>query len=325
MKVFFAFVAIQALMAGAADSPTATTTTAPTTTTTTPTTPTITAPATTTTTPTTTPITTPTTATTATTTNPTPNPSSNPTITDTSDTDTSDTDTSVTDTSDTEGPGMSSNATSDSASIQAMDAAVIVPVCGLPKDPLYEQRTAMDPPICIVVGQKGDSHNYTAFYPDVDRFTMVEIDESFGEDWLDGSIAETYIRVEVGDKSSQWRRRGKGFDSGNQYVVPFYTMIVELQDGMVKALTWDDGCYGCEGDSAACVDGYTCGVSTEVCQKEEKDCDLKLYLGWFGTDKGGNYLTSAGKRLSRFRGSSLKSAFNNAVESTVEIASTISG
>ena len=45
---------------------------------------------------------------------------------------------------------------------------------------------------------------------------------------------------------------------------------------------------------------------------EQTDCDLKIYVSWFGTDKDGNYLISAGKRLSAFRSWSLKSAYESA-------------
>jgi hypothetical protein len=115
-------------------------------------------------------------------------------------------------------------------------------------------------------------------------------------------------------------------------IVPFYTFIIQLGDGFVSGLTWDDGCYGCEGNSEeTCVadaDGNAmgCAIAEAKCsqtnadtQLPEVDCDLKMYLGWFGTDVLGNYLTSAGKRLSRFRGASLKGAFDTAVNGAVSL------
>jgi len=88
------------------------------------------------------------------------------------------------------------------------------------------------------------------------------------------------------------------------------TAIIILDSGIPTDIQWDDGCYGCSGD--ACIDS-TCGVGLyDTCWIGETDCSVKIYVGWFGTDDNDVYLTSSGKRLSRFREFSLNTAFNSA-------------
>jgi hypothetical protein len=179
-------------------------------------------------------------------------------------------------------------------------------VCGLSLDESYEQYTIMTPPACIVMGNT----NYTAFYPTVDDFSLMQVEGSFGEWWLDDAVEDTFVRVEVGGKTSHWRRRGMGLGN-NKKIVPFWTVIVELDQGQVRKLQWDDGCYGC--DESSCIDSHACGEHYLACTSE-KDCDLKIFMGWYGTDVSGNYLTSASKRLSRFRDYALKEAFDSTVK-----------
>ncbi len=100
------------------------------------------------------------------------------------------------------------------------------------------------------------------------------------------------------------------------FIVPYWTLIVTLKDGLVDTLEWDDGCYGCSGD--ACVD-ETCSVDIEAvgCRSATStaDCNPKFFIGWYGTDRNGQYLTSSGARSSRFRQYSVNSAFTAAYQS----------
>jgi len=154
----------------------------------------------------------------------------------------------------------------------------------------------------------------------VDDFSVVEVDNSYGEPWLDNDPTEEgasmHIRVEVGNVTSTYRRRSEGYGV-NKRVVPFWTIIFQLDMGRVVQVTWDSGCHGCSAETK-CVDNQACSVPVSWCQSKA-DCDLKMYVGWFGTDKNGRYLTSAGKRLSRFRGQSVKDAFDNAVKQVNDV------
>jgi len=156
------------------------------------------------------------------------------------------------------------------------------------------------------------------YYSTVDDYSLLEVA-------VNGSYTETldhidmWFQLEFANKVSSTKRR-RYFDGSNldqnvltDIIVPFWTAIINLKDGIVTEIIWDDGCYGCASDY--CIE-QTCGINHNKCRAQggSSNCDLKVYLAWFGTDKNGRYLTSAGKRLSRFRNYSVNFAFNTAVD-----------
>jgi len=188
--------------------------------------------------------------------------------------------------------------------------------CGM-KNIAYRQFDKMTPPLCIVI----DDKSYVAFYPNVDDFTLVEVENSFGAPWLDSPQGDpVYIRAEVGTHSSFWRTRSQGSGAG-KLTVPFWTLVIELADGLVSTITWDDSCPLCD-SSDLCVEGRNCGVLHTSCGNTASDdnCNLQIYVAWFGTDVDGRYLTSSDKRLSRFRSGSLRGAYDSALKKANNIA-----
>jgi len=101
--------------------------------------------------------------------------------------------------------------------------------------------------------------------------------------------------------------------SSIDYIIPYWVAIINLHNGIPQSIQWDDGCFTCKGDS--CIN-ETCGVNINDCfpykDGSQIDCDLKVYIAWFGTDNNGNYLTSAGKVPSRFQEYSVSSAVSSA-------------
>jgi hypothetical protein len=62
--------------------------------------------------------------------------------------------------------------------------------------------------------------------------------------------------------------------------------------------------------------GYTCYNDLTTCTGENATaCDITLYVGWTGTDKSGNYLSSAGLRMSQFKKYSISSYFKKVASS----------
>jgi len=120
-----------------------------------------------------------------------------------------------------------------------------------------------------------------------------------------------WFQIEFSGVASEAKHRRPQDEDSDNYIVPFWTLIVTLDGGRVSKLEWDDGCLG---SCSPCVDS-TCGIPIGNCNSQAA-CDPKFYIGWFGTDRNGRYLTSAGKRFSRFRSYSLSSAFNNAYAAT---------
>jgi len=181
----------------------------------------------------------------------------------------------------------------------------------------YRQFDKMSPPICVVI----DDKNYVCFYPNVDDFTLLEVENSFNTPWLDSpSNDPVYVRVEVGAKTSFWRTRSQGTGAA-KLTVPFWTIVIEMTNGLVDRLTWDDSCPLCE-SSDLCVSEKNCGVAHSSCGNTVSDnnCNLQIYVGWFGTDVNGEYMTSSDKRLSRFRSGSLRGAYDSALKKANNIA-----
>ena len=110
-------------------------------------------------------------------------------------------------------------------------------------------------------------------------------------------------------------------------VFPVYTLIVNAVMGVVTSATWDDGCYFCSDDlslasssdpsGGKCVDtvvsngtvtsvtstgspnnGQACLQETSISLAQQ---DIKIYIGWTGTDANGRAFTSAGERFSRYK------------------------
>lgn len=165
--------------------------------------------------------------------------------------------------------------------------------------------------VCIVVG----GVTKMLFHPTVDDFTALTAsprppptNERYRFDSPDN-----WLQVEVGNVvSSAKRRRNKNGPA----IVPFWTAIIYISNGIPTSVLWDEGCYGC--DDTNCIDNI-CAVPINTCWKDNVECPIKIYLGWYGTDANGAFMTSSGKRLSRFRAYSINSAFNSAALRASEI------
>lgn len=110
------------------------------------------------------------------------------------------------------------------------------------------------------------------------------------------------------------------------------TAVITLEEGVVKRVSWDDGCHTCypdkcEQNSVYMKDGTltlinpedavygpyagkNCYTSKSDCTKNPEACDLHIYVVWTGTDSEGRVLQSANLRLSRFQSGSIQSAIN---------------
>lgn len=94
----------------------------------------------------------------------------------------------------------------------------------------------------------------------------------------------------------------------NNYAVGSYSLVVEMDKGVPKQLTWIDGCSECKcvleagsqtSESLSCPDAAcvteNCAIPNDVCVRKGADtCDIKIYLAWVGTDARGRPATSAG-------------------------------
>jgi hypothetical protein len=120
---------------------------------------------------------------------------------------------------------------------------------------------------------------------------------------------------------------------GGARFFPAYTAVVQLEKGVPTSISWDDGCFFCDDAGPRCaatglprsdgkpLDGRlkSCFMTAEECgpvsdgggggsggggggaAPQGSPCDLKVFVVWTGTDADGGFMTSAGRRFSRYR------------------------
>lgn len=110
------------------------------------------------------------------------------------------------------------------------------------------------------------------------------------------------------------------YDATTNFIFPYLTIIVDVVDGVVRGIAWDDACVFCE--KKQCIpntynfDGTEatseqasqptngCYLTKAICEGFQVTgndvCDLKLYVVWTGTDVNGNVLMSSDSRFSAF-------------------------
>ena len=82
-----------------------------------------------------------------------------------------------------------------------------------------------------------------------------------------------------------------------------------MTNGLVSGIIWDNSCVFC--DIEMCneyrvpgtkITDYHCQNDKSECIKDPSSCDPQIFVSWVGTDKQGEYMSSAGissKQLSQ--------------------------
>lgn len=126
------------------------------------------------------------------------------------------------------------------------------------------------------------------------------------------------------------------YDSTNNFTYPHLTAIIDVSNGVINGITWDDACIFC--DAGKCREntldfsgnmtyqnktsgvGPTkgCYFTKEQCDtivaKNGTDCDLSLYVTWTGTDNTGKALFSSNSRFSAFTEKSVQTQFTDGLK-----------
>eukprot|EP00928_Gymnodinium_smaydae_P070006 TRINITY_DN53955_c0_g1_i1.p1 TRINITY_DN53955_c0_g1~~TRINITY_DN53955_c0_g1_i1.p1 ORF type:complete len:259 (-),score=26.94 TRINITY_DN53955_c0_g1_i1:251-1027(-) len=114
--------------------------------------------------------------------------------------------------------------------------------------------------------------------------------------------------------------------TSSRHSAAMLNLVVNLQDGKITGFAWDNNCAGCGPSSCmkthtslnlstnipggSLFDAGVCGRELAKCsQATENSCDMTAMVTWVGTDQNGRNLLSAGMRLSKFTGYTLKSLF----------------
>lgn len=185
-------------------------------------------------------------------------------------------------------------------------------------------------PIAIVVA--GSAYvNATLFYPVVDSLQLLEVYNSYNRAFLSLSSSTRIVVETIGGYISNSRTRINGTCA---YVVPFFTLIVDMSKGYINKVYWQDDCSTCTSeafvysDDGACncgvpihsCIGYNASVTTSTTltsttsyANNSVSCDVQIYIAYSGTDSGGSVLTSASRTIANFRKWSLNSLYQSAV------------
>eukprot|EP01083_Nonionella_stella_P258142 882752_1 len=109
------------------------------------------------------------------------------------------------------------------------------------------------------------------FYPTVEKFTLMELTMSYKF-----YTEATSIQLEVGNAFSVQK-----IYRTSACAVPSFFAYVSVTKGVALSVTWDENACSLCG-SSDCVDDNCC-TPHSTCLTSV-DCDIKIYLGWSGTD-----------------------------------------
>eukprot|EP01083_Nonionella_stella_P158645 516602_1 len=117
----------------------------------------------------------------------------------------------------------------------------------------------------------------------------------------------TSIQLEVGNAFSVQK-----IYRTSACAVPSFFAYVSVTKGVALSVTWDENACSLCG-SSDCVDDNCC-TPHSTCLTSV-DCDIKIYLGWSGTDINDATLQSKDNFLSNFRRYSAASLYNDVTQS----------
>lgn len=213
----------------------------------------------------------------------------------------------------------------------------------------YLLRRGENTTVCLYIGPDGDWNSKDVKYKRftfnmiADEFSSYEIPKSFlGVAPPAGSPPSPFLdasHVFVASQASlSFLRRYDDKTMTPNRIYPFLTAIIDVEDGVIRGIAWDDACVFCEkkecvantynfnGSVATAdqtnqpVDG--CYLTRDECMgfaaTGSNKCDIKIYVAWTGTDADGNVLLSSGSRFSMFPPNRVQENVNNQVDSMIE-------
>jgi hypothetical protein len=191
-------------------------------------------------------------------------------------------------------------------------------------------------PICLIFANGAYRMH---FYPVVDQFSLLDFTNSFTNgqfgfntstvngavlDEANGFSNTSWIQVQIGKALSPkmpYRYMRKNLDNVlTQYVVPYFTVVISLTNGVPQRIWFDEGCFVCDSDEC---NYNVCGAQmVKKCDTfgagGSFNCDLKVYVAWDGTDRDQRYMTSSGAVLSQFASYSISSAASSLAKTSGE-------
>lgn len=160
-------------------------------------------------------------------------------------------------------------------------------------------------PISIIVGDSKRPRAKAQFWLETDKFSLLEVLNSTSVSILDpmnNALAEdVLIRAEFANFTTPAVNRAKVDLVEGRFIVPYWSLVIDVDHGVVTGLSWDNSCGDCT--QRQCVANQQCGMKQTECVGTEEglSCDLKFYVAWRGTDVDGKYMTSVNSSIRNFR------------------------
>jgi len=153
-----------------------------------------------------------------------------------------------------------------------------------------------------------------SFVPSVDLFSEMIITNS-GSYYKNLSASISAVQIEVEGVTSQGvivseKRFYIDLENTPLSFVGFFTAIVQINNGVMERIYWDDGCGECDQTTSIteqrCIADKNCGILYDGDGLDctvPGNCDISVYLAWIGTDNSGvpmNSISSIPSRFSEF-------------------------
>ena len=143
----------------------------------------------------------------------------------------------------------------------------------------YEKTQA---PLAVVIsnGTSPDVNHFgrIQFWIETDKFSLLQVSGSWQEFDIYNFDPSIRVHLEFANFATDARLRyiHIGVDIIEVFVVPFWTVIIEVDKGKVTGLRWDNTCSGCK---YSCIEG-ACSVPYEHCRDNTNgvNCDLQVRL-----------------------------------------------
>lgn len=157
------------------------------------------------------------------------------------------------------------------------------------------------------------------YYPKMDDFSELRATTTQPLIGQPDTSVRVWLEFPSSDLRSETRVMLRNDETGKK-LVGSRSIVVEVTDGTVTDLVWEDTCNGCTTQN--CLED-SCSTETDTLdpkcddadalQEDPYRCGLKIYVGWRGTDSKGVSLTSYTSMPLRFQKYSfVTSAYNAA-------------
>ncbi|EED87213.1 predicted protein [Thalassiosira pseudonana CCMP1335] len=216
-----------------------------------------------------------------------------------------------------------------------------------------EVRKGENTTVCLYVGPDGDWNSdisYKRFSVNLvaDEFSSYRIPGSFNDIVSSNPFGSDATHIFASSQTALSFLR-RYYDTTTQHIYPYLTAIIDVRDGLIRGIAWDDACVFCQ--KSRCLSN-TYNFNGAVATKDQisqptdgcyltrnecvtlhaggsDECDLKLFVVWTGTAVGGKVLLSSDSRFSAFPPNRIQENVKNGVDSALgnlnDFKNTVSG